>query len=229
MNPFNTIFLSLLGGVLPSLFWLWFWLKEDRLHPEPRGKIMLVFLLGMVSVFLVLPIEKFIYASLLSSISLLTVFLWASVEEVFKFIASYFGAFRSKDMDEPLDAVIYMITAALGFSALENALFISKLIDTGLFFDSAVTGNSRFIGATLLHIASSAAIGVMVALGFYKKPWFKRIFLLTGIVLAIGLHTVFNLLIIKFENDIFLVFSGVWVLIILLIVLIEKVKKINRE
>ena len=228
MPPFiNTLFLSLIGGILPSLIWLWFWLKEDRLHPEPKLRIMLGFLLGMTSVFIVLPIEKAIYHIPWGGISILTVLLWASTEEIFKYLAGYFGALRGKDLDEPIDAIIYMITAALGFSALENALFLSNLIDVGLFSESIITGNSRFIGATLLHVASSASIGVMMGLSFYKKPVFKKIFLFTGLSASIVLHTLFNLLIIKLESNIFLVFSGVWIVLLMIIVLIEKVKSIR--
>lgn len=227
MSSFNTIFLSLLGGVLPALLWLWFWLKEDRLHPEPKIRIVMTFICGMASVFIVLPLEKFVFTVSLSSISVLTIFLWAAIEEISKYATAYFTALKNKVMDEPIDAIIYMITVALGFSALENALFISNLIDTGLFSQSIITGNSRFLGATLLHVASSAAIGVMIGLSYYKKYWPKKIALLTGIILSILLHTVFNLLIIKLEENLFFVFAGVWVLIILLIVLIEKVKKVN--
>lgn len=227
MSSFNTIFLSLLGGVLPALLWLWFWLKEDRLHPEPKARIIMVFIAGMVSVFFVLPLEKFVFTASLSTISVVTILLWASIEEIFKYIVAYFTALKNKVMDEPIDAVIYMVTAALGFSALENTLFLFNIIDSNLLSQSIITGNSRFLGATLLHVASSAAIGVMIGLAYYKKPLIKKVFLLTGIILSIILHTVFNLLIIKLEEDLFFVFAGVWVLIILLIVLIEKVKKVK--
>jgi RsiW-degrading membrane proteinase PrsW (M82 family) len=214
-----------MGGVLPALIWLWFWLKEDRLHPEPKIRLMVVFLVGMASVLVVLPLEKLAYEFMLGSLSLITVITWASIEEIAKFSAAFVSALRGKDMDEPIDAIIYMITAALGFSALENALFLSNLIDVGSFSQSIITGNSRFIGATLLHVASSAFIGVMLGLSYYKKPIIKKIFLFTGICASIILHTLFNLLIIRLKDDIFLVFAGVWVLIVLLIVLIEKVKQ----
>ena len=228
MSSFNTIFLSLLGGVLPAILWLWFWLKEDKLHPEPKIRILLVFIGGMVSVFIVLPLEKLVFTTILSNVSLLTILLWATIEEISIYVATFFTALRNKVVDEPIDAIIYMITTALGFSALENTLFIFNLIDRGDFIQGIMTGNSRFLGATLLHVASSATIGVMIGLSYYKKPFAKRVFLFTGIVLSILLHTLFNLLIIKFENDLFFVFSGVWILIILLIVMIEKVKKVNR-
>jgi RsiW-degrading membrane proteinase PrsW (M82 family) len=227
MSSFNSIFFSLLGGVLPALLWLWFWLKEDQLHPEPKVRIVAVFLAGMASVFAVLPLEKLVYAVALSSISLITVVTWASIEEISKYIIALFTALKYKVTDEPIDVIIYMITAALGFSALENTLFIFNLINSGLFSQSIITGSSRFLGATLLHVASSAAIGVMIALSYYKKPYLKKIFLLTGIILSVLLHTIFNLLIIKLGSDLFFVFAGIWILIILLIVLIEKVKKIN--
>jgi RsiW-degrading membrane proteinase PrsW (M82 family) len=221
-DSFNTASISLLGGVLPALFWLWFWLKEDRVHPEPKKKIALVFILGAVSVFLVIPIERFIF-DFVGSISSLTIILWAAAEEIFKFFAAFF-ALRSKTNDEPIDAIIYMITAALGFSAIENSLFLSNLINSDLFVQSLLNGNSRFIGATVLHIASSSSIGVMIGLSFYKNARIKKIFLFTGLLVSIILHTIFNLLIINIKTPVFIVFSAFWVLIIVLVVLIEKIK-----
>lgn len=221
----TTIFISLAGGVAPALFWLWFWLKEDRLHPEPKSKIASVFMLGMLSVFIVLPLEKFIFGYFDSQITILTLFLWATAEEAWKYIAAYIGALKSKDMDEPIDAVMYMITAALGFSALENTLFISNIIDQGLFHQSLTLGNSRFLGATLLHVASSAVIGVCIGTTYFKSARTKRIAVIIGLALAVILHTLFNVLIMELESDKFFVFSGVWVLIISIILLIEKVKQ----
>ncbi len=224
MSSITTIFISLLGGVLPAIFWLWFWLKEDRLHPEPKTRIITIFLAGMVSVFIVLPIEKFIYAFTLSNISTLTIILWASVEEIFKFITAYLSGLKRREMDEPIDAVMYMVTVALGFSALENALFIGNFVDQGFLVQSLLIGNSRFIGATLLHVASSAVIGVFLGLTYYKSHKIKRIAAIIGIIVSIALHSAFNLLIIRLESEKFFIFAGVWVLIISIFLLIEKVK-----
>ncbi|MFA6270092.1 MAG: PrsW family glutamic-type intramembrane protease [Candidatus Paceibacterota bacterium] len=227
MSSLNTIIFSLLGGILPAVLWLWFWLQEDRLHPEPKSRIIIVFLAGMASVFIVLPLERLFYTATLSSISILTIIVWAGIEEIFKYVTAYFTALKNKVTDEPIDAVIYMITVALGFSAFENTLFLFNVIDSGALSQGIITGNSRFLGATLLHVASSAAIGVMIGLAYFKKPMIKRLFLLVGIVLSIILHTIFNLLIIRLADNLFFVFAGVWVLIVVLIVLIEKIKKVN--
>ncbi|MEK7634918.1 MAG: PrsW family glutamic-type intramembrane protease [Patescibacteria group bacterium] len=236
MSSLNTILLSLIGGILPALLWLWFWLKEDKREPEPKLRIALSFICGMLAVWPAIEIEKqlcFLFNPLVCTSngiapSLLLVALWAATEEIIKYILAFFSSFwKNKNNNEPLDPIIYMITVALGFSALENALFLFKIIDVGVISQSIINGNSRFLGATLLHVASSAAIGVMMGLAYYKRPQIKKLFLLTGLLLAVVLHTVFNLLIIKLEGELFFIFAGVWILIILLIVLIEKVKKIN--
>ena len=227
MPAYTTTIYALVLGILPALFWLWFWLREDRLRPEPRTRVALTFLAGMVAVFFVLPIEKFVSGAAISGISLLVIFLWALIEEIFKYLAAYWSALRSREVDEPIDPLIYMITAALGFSALENALFLWNIIDVGFLPQGIITGSTRFLGASLLHVASSAAIGIMMGLSFYKRPFVRKIFLSTGLGLAVLLHTLFNLFIIKLESEIFIVFTGVWVLIIILIALFEKIKSLK--
>jgi RsiW-degrading membrane proteinase PrsW (M82 family) len=232
---YNTIILSLLGGILPALLWLWFWLKEDKRQPEPKSRIALSFICGMLAVWPAIWIEKnlcYLINPLVCTEKImpgpLLVILWAATEEIFKYIFAFFSSFwKNKYNNEPIDPIIYMITVALGFSALENALFLFKIIDMGVISQSVITGNSRFLGATLLHVASSAAAGVMMGLAYYKKPSIKKVFLGLGLCIAIILHIIFNLLIIKLEGELFFIFAGVWILIILLIVLIEKIKKIN--
>jgi len=231
-----TILFSLLGGLLPALLWLWFWLQEDKLHPEPNSRIALSFICGMLAVWPAIQMEKSLCSwidplvcSTASNPDPLLIILWATTEETLKYLLAFLSSFwKNNDNDEPLDAVIYMITAALGFSALENILFLLNPVSDNYFIQSIITGNSRFIGATLLHIASSATIGIMIGLAYYKKPIIKKIFLFTGIIFSIVLHTIFNLLIIRLNQNLFFVFAGVWILIVLLLVLIEKVKKINH-
>jgi len=52
------------------------------------------------------------------------VVLWAVAEESLKFIFAYLFVLRNKAVNEPVDVVIYMITVALGFAALENTTTI---------------------------------------------------------------------------------------------------------
>ena len=50
-----------LGGLVPAILWLWFWLREDSAHPEPRGLIVITFIAGMVSVVLTIPTQGVVY------------------------------------------------------------------------------------------------------------------------------------------------------------------------
>lgn len=242
MSP-STLFFSLVGGVLPALFWLWFWLREDRLHPEPRSLIVISFLVGMIAVLFALPTEQWMCGLILHGaecavrlpITQNIVFIivgWAVAEEIFKFIASYFGALRNRENDEPIDSLIYLITTALGFAALENALFLAGAVKTGGLVQGLDLGVLRFVGASLLHVVSSGALGFFLALGFYKRGSMKKIDALLGICAAICLHALFNLFILKSEGNsfyTFTVFAFVWLTVILLFVGFEKVKQIKER
>ena len=221
----TTIFYALLGGVLPALFWLWFWLREDKLHPEPRRLIRKTFMLGMLSVIVVLPIQKGVELLLPGSI-FAAIILWAFFEEILKFFAGYFGGLHSKADNEPVDPIIYMITAALGFVALENALFILGPLVSADIPRSIVTGNLRFIGASLLHVVSSGLIGVAISFTFYK-PWVKAVTGAWAFVAAVLFHALFNLFIINFKTwGTPVSFIMVWLGVIFLLWAFEKAKSI---
>jgi RsiW-degrading membrane proteinase PrsW (M82 family) len=216
--------LALVGGILPALLWLWFWLREDRRCPEPKGLIALAFLAGMLAVPLVIFPEKLVELFFAET---MVIILWAAIEEVGK-VAVALGFLRSRAMNEPIDAVIYMITVALGFAALENALFILDPLTGGFFTETLLTGNFRFIGATLLHTLSSATIGIMIALSFYYKESLRRTYTLVGIILAIALHALFNFFILKSNGaSILSIFLVVWIGIIIVILVMEHIKRMQ--
>jgi RsiW-degrading membrane proteinase PrsW (M82 family) len=222
----NVFIYALLGGILPALVWLLFWLREDRRNPEPDGLILRTFFFGMLSVILVLPFQKGIDI-LLPGFVTLPIILWAMLEEIFKFFAGYFGGLHSKEDNEPIDPMIYMITAALGFVALENTLFILGPLLQQDIPQTLLTGNLRFIGASLLHVIASGFVGALLSFAFYKslKKKVKAVFL--GLLGAILIHIVFNLLIVsKGELGATIAFSGVWLAIIVLLLTFERVKGI---
>lgn len=231
----TNVFFSLLGGVLPALLWLWFWLKEDRLHPEPRRLLILTFIGGMLVVALALPLEKLAYY-FLEKIHLvaawdgfLLLLLWAFVEEFSKYQAAKKIALNKKDFDEPIDALIYLITAALGFAALENVIFLLEVVYDYGFLAGLVTGNLRFAGATLLHLLSSATVGGSIAFCFFHKEKLKRN-VFWGLFFATLLHTLFNYFIIQNRGqDIFQIFLPLWSLIIVLLIMFERVKKLKKN
>jgi RsiW-degrading membrane proteinase PrsW (M82 family) len=216
-----------IGGIVPALLWLWFWLREDSKHPEPRRLIALAFIAGMVAVFLVIPIEKWV-AGLLASQTL--IFLaWSATEELMKFAVCWITVLRRREDDEPIDPVIYMVVVALGFAAAENALFLVSPLSGITLSQTIITGDYRFVGATLLHVLASAAIGASLALSFYKPRRVRWRYLLAGVILSIFLHGLFNFLIINTApEEMIRTFALVWVGLIVLMAILEFIKRIPR-
>jgi len=218
--------LAFLGGIIPALFWLWFWLKEDKEKPEPKGILAICFILGMISVIFVLPIQKFIQINIHSP--QLQIIFWASVEEIIKFLAVIIVLYKTAYINKPIDWPIFLITTALGFAALENMLFLIKPISVGQTTVGFLTGNLRFLGSTLLHAVSSGVIGIAAGLSFYVGGCRKKLNLLTGFMLAIALHSVFNFFIIKNGGSEFLkVFAFLWVATIINLLLFEKLRRMS--
>lgn len=224
--PGNTIFYALLAGILPAILWLWFWQKQDSAKPEPRGLIFLLFLAGMASVVIVIPLQKFA-ANVITDNTILLVS-WASIEEFMKFFAFFVIAAGSRFTDEPVDYAVDMITVALGFAALENTLFLLNPQDGGSIMSWLLTGNLRFIGATVLHIAASAFLGLFMGLAFFSGAFAKTLYLLGGLLTAITLHTLFNFFIISYTSqNVFVIFGFLWVAVVIVMLLFEKVKNLR--
>lgn len=221
--------LAFILGFIPALVWLWFWLKEDT-HPEPAKMITLSFIGGMIAVLFVLPFQKIVYIYFENN-EFMSFTLWSAIEEISKFGFVYFIALRNKKLtDEPIDDIIYLIVSALGFVTFENTLFLIEPISNGNLLDTIVHGNLRFVGASLLHIMTSATIGIMMGLSFYKTSTEKRLYTVAGITIAIVLHTAFNLFIInQAPGNIFFIFGTVWVGIIILLLLLEKIKHMKSS
>lgn len=200
-----TFIISTFLGLVPSFVWIWFFLREDEAHPEPKRLIFYVFLSGAAMTFFVFG-PQILLNNILTSLgiepySALSLFLLGGLEEVGKFLAVYFTVRKRKEFDEPIDAMIYMIISALGFAAIENIASAFQGLpqvvgETDILEITAL----RFIGATLLHSLSSAFIGYYWGLAMARgKDYFKLI--AEGIGIATLLHAVFNSLIIVYGPE----------------------------
>ncbi len=218
------LWLSLIFGFLPPLFWLWFWLREDA-RPEPKKLIFLAFVYGIIAAILAIPFE---YSVKLITGNIIALLLsWSLIEEIFKYLAARKSGLNKKAFDEPIDALVYMTTAALGFASAENILFLLKAFGTSGTIATIVTGNLRFLGATLLHVVASSILGASIAYAFFHKEKMIRN-VLGGLVLSTALHFCFNFLILNSEpDDILKILIPLWVFIVVIIFLYEKIKRIK--
>lgn len=216
---------ALLAGLLPSLIWLFFWIREDA-NAEPKPLLTACFVGGMLAVIAAVFAERYIAEIIADPGYRYT--LWAAFEEVAKFVAVALIALHSGYNDEPIDAMIYCIVVALGFAALENALFIMGPLSGGEVARGIITGNMRFIGATLVHVVSTATIGFALGWAFYRGAAAKLLALVVGLLGAIAVHAAFNLSIVTGGSaETLRAFSWIWGAVVILIVLFEEVKAVR--
>ncbi len=215
-------------GFLPSFAWLFFYLKEEDYHPEPKQLILLTFVMGMLFALLALSVELGVACFHLSlrgnscddlhtatlTASLPFILLFAFVEEIAKFGAAFFSVHKNPAFDEPVDAMIYTTVAALGFAAVEN-LGVLHQPDNSVFLGNVFAITSlRFVGATLLHTLASAFLGYYWAMSI--REFGAARFIVIGLLMATGLHAIFNYLIITNSSLayslIFLIIAGFFLL-----------------
>ncbi len=192
---------------LPSIIWLMFYLRKDS-HPESNPMILKIFLWGMFAavpaVFIQLGFFEIIPDLPFPSffLSLFNMFIGvALVEELLKYLVVRIKVFPSSELDEPLDVMLYMIIAALGFAALENILkFLSPDIFYLGFKETLIFAGFIFLSSTFLHALASGILGYFLALSFFepKKKWY---FLAAGFLAATIWHGFYNFAIMRTVQD----------------------------
>ena len=231
-----TIIIYIIFGLLPSLVWLFYYLRKD-LHPEPKKMIVKIFLWGAVVTLPVFLVQIGL-ASLLGGINMGTLarniiywfFIIACSEELFKYLVIKIKVTGSPNLDEPLDIMLYMVIAALGFAAVENVLYLiapvgqrslNQIIDHTL-----IIALVRFVGATFLHTLCSAVIGYAVAISLCDQ---KNKFLeaSSGIVIAVLLHGLYNFSIMTLVGSLKLIIPVV-IIITLAILTFAGFKKLQK-
>lgn len=219
--------MSILGiilGLLPGFVWLLFYLEEDP-RPEPKRLLAFTFLMGGVSTAFALAMQIFLRDSNIlnvinplnmdASSAFIPLILLAGTEEIVKFGAAYLAVRKARDFDEPIDAMIYAIVAALGFATVENiAVLQGQFSESTMIFNIIGVTTGRFVGATLLHTLTAAFMGYYWALS--KRDGGNPRFIWIGLLVATVIHAGFNFLILNHENIVYalllLVFVGFFVI-----------------
>ncbi len=221
----QTIVYAILGGALPAIGWLWFWIHQEDENHEPLGLIVMSFITGSLLVFFAIALERFTFNLGIQGTA--QIIIWAAIEELLKLAGFAVIMYGHSSIDEPIDYPMYLIAVALGFAALENVLYLLKPeLGVGTIV-SLFTGNLRFLGSTLLHAIASSMIGSAIALSVYLNKN-RALYLFFGITAAIVLHSVFNFFIMDVSGKNFLsVFGFLWIVAIINILIFEKLKRIG--
>jgi len=209
-------------GVLPSFIWLLFYLRKDS-HPESNRMVLKIFFYGMVMALPAILLEMGILKVLgelklpLILLTFLSIFIGiALVEEVLKYLVVKEKVLDHPEFDEPVDVMLYMIIAALGFAAAENILILFSLGPTFLFGNVFTISVLRFWGATFLHALCSGVVGCVLALSIFEAPsqrdkslfhlrFLRKLdkrgrLLIGGVGIATFLHGLYNFSIMELEG-----------------------------
>lgn len=203
-GPSATIHLSPLAAVVlaaaPALLWLSYFYLQDRHEPEPKSYVLGVFLLGA---FVAGPLASFFIDSVVGNPiggrslerfgadRLLHAFLVVALtQELCKYLVVRYTIYLSPEFDEPMDGIIYMTAAGIGFATYENVHYFQALQHVFL-----TTAAARAVVATLAHACFAGVLGY--ALGRAKfsrlRPPLRNATLLAGLIVAAALNGQFAL------------------------------------
>jgi RsiW-degrading membrane proteinase PrsW (M82 family) len=189
-------------------------LKEDP-HPEPRLWLILMFVMGVALAPIVIFTEMAFGKALnfLATIpfegGMLMFVIAPLVEEAAKYGAVHLSLNKNPVMDEPVDCMIYVIVAALGFAAIENVFAIFSFISVGApgyFSDAFNFMSMRFISAVALHGLASGIMGYFFAKFYFVKR--NPLLIVWGIFSASLLHGIYNFLLFKDGQYMSLILTG---------------------
>ncbi len=178
-------------AIAPALLWLWYFYRRDRYEPEPRLLVIRVFLLGML---VTIPVA-FVEGLIPVSEAILAVVFAPILEEGAKFAIVVKTVYHRPEFNESMDGIVYAVSGALGFAAIENILYILSAYFTGSLEDLLLVYMMRALLSIPGHALFAAVWGY--ALGRAKcDSRAPRGVIALGLGLAMVLHGIFNFLLI---------------------------------
>jgi len=189
-------------STLPALLWLGYFYLQDRHEPEPKHFVLGVYLAGA---FLAAPVAAFIVhlaepafgrraaITTLSMDHIVWAFLIVAVaQETCKYAVVRYSIYLSPEFDEPMDGIVYMTAAGIGFATYLNYHHLQGL-DGRVFLGA---GAANAVVVTLAHACFAGVLGY--ALGRAKfagaPPMRRSMTLLVGLLAAVVLNGQFDLL-----------------------------------
>jgi RsiW-degrading membrane proteinase PrsW (M82 family) len=175
----------------PGFFWLWFYVRLNRVRPSPKRWVALTFVLGMVwSVPAGILNTAALPGDLLSDTLAMTTFAASMLlfvgplEETCKFLAVRLGPYRSSYFTEPVDGLVYSTAAALGFASIENLGYVMQFGPEVLLVRGPLT--------TVAHLVFASLWGYGLSVhqrSGRTRPWFVA----GSLTSAALLHAAFNI------------------------------------
>jgi len=190
------LFAALIAGV-PAALWLGVFYLMDRHEPEPKQLVVGVCVLGAL---VAAPLADFVqYQAVpplalevhgLSPLSLdriiYAVLVMGLAQEMCKYAVVRYTVYLSREFDEPMDGIVYMMACGTGFAVWVN---YHRLSGQGHHVILS-TGAAQAVVTTLAHASFAGALGYVMGRAKFSRrsAWVRGSFLMLGLLGAAALN-----------------------------------------
>jgi RsiW-degrading membrane proteinase PrsW (M82 family) len=176
-------------AVIPSLYLIAYFHRQDRRRPEPRGLLLVAFAWGFAATIPAGMTETF-FSSLAEALfgsqfprRIVEAYMVVALcEEGLKLLVVMRCCYRRRAFDEIMDGIVYAVVATLGFAGLENIIFV---VDWGM-----KVALARAFTAVPMHAIASAVMGYHVGLSHFAQRWSPAVRARQGVSVGRGLPRV---------------------------------------
>ena len=148
-------------AVFPNIFLAYFIYKKDLYETEPRKLLLISFFFGAVAVIPILVLELIFNQNFFSNLLLYSFLGIALIEEGVKFLILRFYIYNKSDFNEPIDGIVYAVMIGLGFSTIENIMYVMN--------NGIEVAALRMYTAVPLHAACGVLMGYFIGLSKQYK------------------------------------------------------------
>lgn len=183
--------LGIVLALVPAALWLVVFYAQDRLEPEPKGRVLGVFALaallaqaiGIPVVRDLFQVQRWLGGAPVALQVLGSILIVGMTQEYLKYAVVRFGVYRSAEFDERVDGIIYCAAAGLGYATVLNVHYI-----IGAGGAQLQVGVLRIVVTALAQASFSGLMGYF--LGRAKFENMGRLWLPGGLLLASALNGV---------------------------------------
>ena len=180
---------ALMAGI-PAVFWLGFFYLMDRHEPEPKQLVIGVCVLGAL---IAAPLADFVQYQAVPPIALpvhgispwsgdrilYAVLVAGLAQEMCKYAVVRYTVYTSREFDEPMDGIVYMMACGTGFAVWVN---YHRLSGQGHQVYLS-TGAAQAVVTTLAHASFAGALGFVMG----RAKFSRRGAPVRGALLMLGL------------------------------------------
>ncbi len=175
---------------IPAVFWLGFFYLMDRHEPEPKQLVIGVCLLGTL---VAGPLADFVQYQAVPPLALevhgldalafdrilYAVLVAGLAQEMCKYAVVRYTVYLSREFDEPMDGIVYMMACGTGFAVWVNYHRLSGQSHSV----HLSTAAAQVVITTLAHASFAGALGYVMG----RAKFSRRSAMVRGVLLMLGL------------------------------------------